>query len=94
MFVWGWRPELYLAAGRHPASRHVCGLTATKAEALEDLRRERPPVVVLAGERGLCWQEDYDPYALEHHPDLVAWLRAEGYAIAGEVEGFVILCRP
>jgi len=93
VFVWGWRPELYLEARRRPASRYVCGLTATRREALDDLRRERPAAIVLPGLGGLAAGEEFDPYDLAHHPPLVAWLRAEGYAPAARVEDHVILTR-
>ena len=47
ILVWGWRPELYLLADRHPATRYVGGVTATKAHVLEDLDRLPPPSVVI-----------------------------------------------
>jgi hypothetical protein len=93
LFVWGWRPELYLESCRHPASRYACGLTATMAELMADLRRERPATIVLPGLRGLAASEEFDPYDLARHPELEAWLRAEGYAPAARVEDYVILTR-
>lgn len=94
LFVWGWRPELYLEAQRRPASRYVCGLTATKAEVMTDLRRERPAAIVLVGARGLGVRADHDPYSLALHADLRAWLDEEGYAPAESLAGYVVLTRP
>ena len=94
LFVWGWRPELYVTSGRRPASHYVGGITGTKAEVLADLRRERPTTIVLPGMFGIEAELDFDPYDLERHPDLLAWLQAEGYTPAARLAGYLILTRP
>lgn len=94
LFVWGWRPEHYLLSRRRPASRYVCGLTATKAELMADLRRERPATIVLPGLRGVAASLEFDPYDVRLHPDLLAWLQAEGYAPAAQLAGHIVLTRP
>lgn len=94
IFVWGWRPELYLTARRAPASRFTSNdlLMVPSQRWLSDLDARPPSVVVLCGEEGLA-PEDADPFALGRHPALRAWLDARGYHPVEEVEGYLLLAR-
>jgi hypothetical protein len=94
IFVWGWRPELYLTARRAPASRCTSNdlLMVPARRWLSDLEARPPSVVVVCGLEGLA-PEDEDPFALERHPELRAWLVARGYREVEQVEGYVLLTR-
>lgn len=94
IFVWGWRPELYLTARRPPSSRFTSNdlLMVRPALWLPDLDARPPAVVVLCGREGLVPEGD-EPFALQRHPELRAWLDAHGYRRVAEVEGYVLLAR-
>lgn len=90
--VWGWRPELYFAARRPPATHYVGGATATRARVLEDLSTlDAPAAFVLVGENGVWSEPGRDPFDLALHPPLVAWLREHGFRLAWRGEGYVVL---
>lgn len=94
ILVWGWRPEVYAAARRPPASSSVGGTRPDLARVLEEVARTRPAAVVIPGEHGLGGRED-DPFALERHPPLLEWLVREGYLAHGvRAHGYTILFRP
>ncbi len=95
IFVWGWRPEVFFAADRRPASRYVGGLTCRLDQALADLERRPPAVVVLPTWQGITFGFERDPYDLAHHPRLRSWLEERGYAFAPvNVRGYLFLVRP
>ena len=94
ILVWGWRPEIYLAAERPPATRYVGGVTARKRDALLDLGTLTPPAaVVLPGEHGVGGAA---PFALERHPELEAWLLDAGYVRTPpeHLAGYTVWWRP
>ncbi|RMG09941.1 MAG: hypothetical protein D6731_18715 [Planctomycetota bacterium] len=90
IFVWGWRPELYLLARRAPASRYVGGATAGPAQVALDLARTPPALVLRPPPPG--WPDDplaawRDPFALRRHPWLKKALAARGFIpVAGPDE--------
>lgn len=95
IFVWGWRPELYLAAGRPPSTRFQAGTAVLVGERLyDDLERWPPAAVVMVGDLGIGWRppdEGGDPYALDRHPRFADWLAAHGFDVADRIEGCWIL---
>lgn len=94
IFVWGWRPELYLTARRAPSSRFTSNdlLAVSPERWLADLAARPPSIVVVCGQEGLA-PEDEDPFALARHPELRGWLVAGGYRPVDQVEGYVLLGR-
>jgi hypothetical protein len=95
ILVWGWRPELYQAAGRAPSSRYLAGEPLVKLyeeRLFADLERWPPAAVVIAVDQGPTANvEGGDPFALARHPRLVAWLAARGFEPREEVAGYRLL---
>jgi hypothetical protein len=90
ILVWGWRPQLYVVSRRSPATRYVGGATSTTGQMLLDLKRLPPPSVVLTLPFVFDPQlGNQDVFAFSRHPELEAWLEAEGYRpVAGPRELF------
>jgi hypothetical protein len=81
LLVWGWRPEVYTASQRVPATRYrVNWLLRVPNEAiLADLERYPPAAVVLPHGEGILYSPEDDPFALRRHPQLADWLVRHGY---------------
>jgi hypothetical protein len=81
VFVYGFTPEIYLAADRHAASRYIYNVpqralwsrAEARAELIADLRRARPEVVLV-----------------EHH-DLLPWVTGTGGDSAADLGEFAAL---
>jgi len=99
ILVWGWQPELYVAARRSPVTRMVDPSLGTARDVLEDLNRYGPPAaVVLPGPHhfGVPSQAEV-VYALSRHPELARWLAEHHYVPAllpAQAGRYVILLRP
>lgn len=90
IFVHGWRPELYAAAGRAPSSRFVGGCVPPDEGVIADLERWPPAAVVVAGPAGLRLGPG-DLYDLSLHPALREWLLARGYRHARAIGPYLVL---
>jgi len=99
ILVWGWQPQLYVAARRSPVTRMVDPSLGTARDVLEDLNRYGPPAaVVLPGPQhfGVPSQAEV-VYALSRHPEIARWLAEHHYIPAllpAQAGRYVILLRP
>ena len=99
IMVWGWQPQLYIAARRSPVTRMVDPSLGTARDVLEDLNRYGPPAaVVLPGPQhfGVPTQAEV-VYALSRHPEIARWLTEHHYVPAllpAQAGRYVILLRP
>src|SRR5215472_16574691 len=99
ILVWGWQPQLYVAARRSPVTRMVDPSLGTVRDVLEDLSRYGPPAaVVLPGPQhfGVPSQAEV-VYALSRHPEIARWLTEHHYVPAllpAQAGRYVILLRP
>lgn len=95
ILVWGWRPEVYLAAGRPPSTRYLAGeplLPPYHERLLADLERWPPAALVLVVRAGTAANaEGGDPFALEKNPHLAGWAEARGFEPRDEVDGYRLL---
>jgi hypothetical protein len=83
--VWGWRPELYLAAGRIPATRES-NFFYNGAQAdylLQGLTRARPELIVDALDTSCCYIFDRKHFGFEAVPAIDAYVHAN-YALVAE----------
>jgi len=99
ILVWGWQPQLYVAARRSPVTRMVDPSLGTARDVLEDLNRYGPPAAaVLPGPQhfGIPSQAEV-VYALSRHPEIARWLAEHHYVPAllpAQAGRYVILLRP
>ena len=93
LVVWGWMPALYVRTGMAPATRHaVChfvidpgpGREHLRASFLEDVRTERPEVIVDAIAAG-CFRWGWDSTRrLDSYPELSEFVH-ENYDLVADV---------
>ncbi len=83
--VWGWRPELYLSAGRLPATREsnvfYSGFDADRI--LRDLKHTRPDLIVDAIDVSCCNIDNRALYGFEAVPSIDSYIHAN-YALVAE----------
>jgi hypothetical protein len=84
--VWGWRPELYLSAGRLPATREsnlffYNGFDAGRV--LRDLQRTRPDLIVDAIDVSCCNIDNRARYGFEAAPSVDSYIHAN-YTLVDE----------
>jgi hypothetical protein len=83
--VWGWRPELYLAAGRIPATResNFFYYGAQADYVLQGLTRARPELIVDALDVSCCYVLDRKHFGFEAVPAIDAYVQAN-YTLVSE----------
>jgi hypothetical protein len=85
--VWGWRPELYLSAGRIPATREsnvfYSGFEGDGDRILRNLKRTRPDLIVDAIDVSCCNVNNRTRYGFEAVPSVNSYIHAN-YALVAE----------
>jgi hypothetical protein len=83
--VWGWRPEIYLSAGRIPATResNVYYLGSGADRILRDLKRTRPELIVDAVDVSCCLIDDRKRFGFEGTPLVNSYIY-DNYALVAE----------
>uniref|UniRef100_Q029U1 Glycosyltransferase RgtA/B/C/D-like domain-containing protein n=1 Tax=Solibacter usitatus (strain Ellin6076) TaxID=234267 RepID=Q029U1_SOLUE len=87
--VWGWRPELYLSAGRIPATREANVFYTGKdadphfaERVLGRFKRARPELIVDALNVSCCYVNDRKRFGFEAVPEVNSYLQANYVLVA------------